>query len=371
LDDCSTPALPFLGSDPAVADTDEDGINDGDEFLGTTTGIDLPTMGANPLRKNIFIEADWVQHPGNPNDYNRPDPSQLDRVQVAFAASPVANHCWGTGVTVLIDYGQSGPFFEGNQVADPTGDGFVNTTSPGVNDEFQAIKTTEFGLNRQGYFHYMLMCNDMGLGGTIAGWSGISEIGGNDFIVSCGAFAFGDDDRIGNTIMHELGHNLGLLHGGFESRNYKPNYNSVMNYRFQFDGVDTDCDAVSDGSTPGITNVLDYSRGLRIELNENALSEAAGVCGDTAIDWNGGGIQGGTVGRNINGPAGFTAICGEGGPSMQCPAFPGSCDDCVCDVLLEDNNDWSSIIFTGLTEADFAPPEIAICDTPRPASRKR
>jgi hypothetical protein len=30
---------------------------------------------------------------------------------------------------------------------------------------------------------------------------------------------------------------------------------------------------------------LDYSRGVRAALNENALNEAAGMCGAPAIDW--------------------------------------------------------------------------------------
>jgi hypothetical protein len=33
-------------------------------------------------------------------------------------------------------------------------------------------------------------------------------------------------------LMHEVGHSLGLLHGGNENINYKPNYPSVMNYRY-------------------------------------------------------------------------------------------------------------------------------------------
>ena len=41
--------------------------------------------------------------------------------------------------------------------------------------------------------------------------------------------------------MHELGHNLGLHHGGSVDTNYKPNYNSIMNYRYQFPGVDNNC----------------------------------------------------------------------------------------------------------------------------------
>lgn len=46
------------------------------------------------------------------------------------------------------------------------------------------------------------------------------------------------DEWTRNTIMHEVGHNLGLRHGGFDDCNYKINYNSIMNYKFQFQGID-------------------------------------------------------------------------------------------------------------------------------------
>ncbi len=57
-------------------------------------------------------------------------------------------------------------------------------------------------------------------------------------------------------IMHELGHNLGLRHGGDENVNYKPNYLSIMNYSFQLRGIPN-------------ANRLDYSRSDLPELIEN------------------------------------------------------------------------------------------------------
>ena len=40
-------------------------------------------------------------------------------------------------------------------------------------------------------------------------------------------------DWIAGTFMHELGHNLGLSHGGDQNLNFKINYVSVMNYAYQ------------------------------------------------------------------------------------------------------------------------------------------
>jgi hypothetical protein len=68
--------------------------------------------------------------------------------------------------------------------------------------------------------------------------------------------------------MHEIGHNLGLRHGGFEDSNCKPNYLSVMSYSFQF--------ANYVGTRP-----LDYSRSAIGPLNEAHLNEGPGVGAST------------------------------------------------------------------------------------------
>ena len=41
-----------------------------------------------------------------------------------------------------------------------------------------------------------------------------------------------DSEKVG-TFAHELGHNLGLRHGGSEDINYKSNHLSIMNYFFR------------------------------------------------------------------------------------------------------------------------------------------
>ena len=147
--------------------------------------------------------------------------------------------------------------------------------------------------------------------------------------------------------MHELGHNLGLRHGGFENRNWKPNYNSVMNYNNQFPGIDTDCDGIGNG-------VLDYSRGLNPDLNENALFEADGICG-VPIDWNRNGfIDAGAVSRNVNCPSvTSTTTCGS----------TGSCADSTCDILT-DHDDWANMNFLGQNR--MLHPVHIECDNPAP-----
>jgi X-X-X-Leu-X-X-Gly heptad repeat protein len=106
--------------------------------------------------------------------------------------------------------------------------------------------------------------------GRIRTTSGVSDIGGADSLITLGLWkAAGQTDPVqAGTFMHELGHSLGLTHGGLYydtpgsyvptlEPNCKPNYQSVMSYQFQVDLLD-------DG-------VLDYSEQQLSTLNENGL----------------------------------------------------------------------------------------------------
>lgn len=263
------------GTDPANPDTDDDGISDGDETLGTNGGLDLPAMGTDPLHADLLMEFDWFNDSNDCGAHtHRPTAAAIARVTDAFAASPVTNPDGSTGVQLIADYGQGGPFTGGNLV--PDADGVIAGNV--FNADFLNIKAANFDTNRLGYFRYVLQPHRYD---TSSGSSGYAALPGDDLIVSLQCY--NSTSNVGNTIMHEVGHNLNLRHGGFENKNYKPNYNSVMNYIFQFPGVDTNCDVAGNG-------VLDYSRGVLASLNENALIEANGVCGGVALDWNGNSI---------------------------------------------------------------------------------
>ena len=75
------------------------------------------------------------------------------------------------------------------------------------------------------------------------------------------------------TLMHELGHSLGLAHGGRDDVNNAPNYLSVMNYTFQ-GGIPL----VAGGSR------LDYSTQALATLNEGALNENGGIGGSALLN---------------------------------------------------------------------------------------
>ncbi|MGA8090545.1 MAG: MBG domain-containing protein [Terracidiphilus sp.] len=91
--------------------------------------------------------------------------------------------------------------------------------------------------------------------GTVTSISGYSDLGGADSAVTLGLWETSltqDMSKkatvLAGTLFHELGHTIGLSHGGlyydtagsyvptFEA-NCKPNYQSIMNYLFQLDGV--------------------------------------------------------------------------------------------------------------------------------------
>ena len=145
--------------------------------------------------------------------------------------------------------------------------------------------------------------------------------------------------------MHELGHNLNLRHGGNTNCNYKPNYNSVMNYLYQFPGVDTNC-------TPPGNGVIDYSIGDRLALNENDLDETVGTCGAPAWDWNGDTIIDSSVVFDINAADDLQAI---------------TCGGTL--TTLQDYDDWAHILLGGIGDADgraVTPTEVVDCDNPAP-----
>jgi hypothetical protein len=99
--------------------------------------------------------------------------------------------------------------------------------------------------------------------------SGVAYDGGS-FVVSLGVGwgAFQIEEEAG-TFMHELGHTLGLAHGGDVPTNHKPNYFSTMSYTWQ---------------TPKLAYqeswMLDYSSGTAVSpIVENSIDETAGLGG--------------------------------------------------------------------------------------------
>ncbi|WNG61726.1 DUF11 domain-containing protein [Archangium gephyra] len=76
------------------------------------------------------------------------------------------------------------------------------------------------------------------------------------------ALECGINELAAGTYMHELGHTLGLRHGGSDDTNCKPNYVSVMNYFFQARDVHA-------------SRKLNYSESVLESIDENNLVETS------------------------------------------------------------------------------------------------
>jgi hypothetical protein len=278
----------------AIADFDSDGDGLIDSVDGKTytapsgNTIDLKALGTGVGRKDVLIEADWIQA-ATPNN------TIWATIQQSFAAAPVMNPNGSAGITMIIDHGQGGALSDGGDVlADHQTMDFGASTAQGYANFFD-YKNTNFDADRLEVFHYVVF-------GRVRpnGSSGRGELPGNDFMVTFSTFSQWSQAiaQVG-TFIHEFGHNLGLSHGDLRTTpsewndTQKPNFPSTMSYRYQFPGVSINCDFVSDG-------IHTYSQGTFAQLREATASEAVGICDNAPLDFNGDGDTT-DVGRDFNG----------------------------------------------------------------------
>lgn len=273
------------GTDPWSNDTDGDGLDDFAEVRGSNW-VDLPAMGADPLRKDIFVEMDYVPYDSwngraGTQSYAVPEPPQaaIDEVVAAFAQAPNPDGSSDISLHLMVD--DEIPWASARTVCGDTSDW------AGTWQEFEEIKDAFFEPNRRPFVHYALFtgnfCNNQGLAAN----SGVARgIPGMDFLVTMGSkfdstWAAGYANRyIAGTLMHELGHALGLGHAGVDAfgvhrngPNDMPHYLSVMNYTYQRRGV-----------AVGGSLQVDYSRFQVDGIDEANLSEEEGLTSSEVSD---------------------------------------------------------------------------------------
>lgn len=233
-------------------DTDGDGLLDSWETSGYDHDgdgeVDVPIhkRGADPNRKDIFIAYAWMEASESEAVSHQPSKAVLKSVIKAFKQAPVSNPDGSTGITLHFKNLGSVPH-----------DADLNP----VWDEFDAIMNPLVSEAERRIYHRMIAGHGYGGGGS----SGLSRgIPASDFIETLGLFPSnpGTPTQRAGTIMHELGHNLGLRHGGVDHENYKPNHLSVMSYHNQLDWL-----LNKDGAK------LDYERFDLHDLDETALNE--------------------------------------------------------------------------------------------------
>ncbi|GAB3689473.1 hypothetical protein GCM10028857_24860 [Salinarchaeum chitinilyticum] len=198
-------------TDPADADTDADGLEDGEEVAtyGTdptdddTDGdglLDGPEVhqtqlypGADPLRTDVYVEVDVMQGTSLP---------YTDRSEIVdrFANAPISNPDGSTGISLHFEHSDVVPA--------------ESTTS--WEGSYQNYRAAYKDYGGEGY-HYLLIVEDAYSSGTNV--AGVAS--SPDMMVQYFAY----EDYTGSTVMHELGHSLGL---------YSSTFNGVDSYRYDY-----------------------------------------------------------------------------------------------------------------------------------------
>jgi hypothetical protein len=266
------------GSISDATDTDGDGLWDSWELFGkyqwvqgSLEFVPLPTWGANPRHKDIFIEVDFRRLNSQENQMGLAahmspavarqmaaiyaDQATTDPSVRAAHALDVGNPDGEPGISLHLDtgvapqiaadatiYGDWGGYTAVDAI--PDGLGGYRPLTP---EEARVGNLLE---SRRGLFHYVF-------GYTSGG--GACRVG-----IACGF----DMAEAGNSA-HEFGHTLYLNHNGPEGThepNCKPNYPSLMNYAY----YDKHFNTFSDG------------RGF-LTLNNHALVESGVVANQPAV----------------------------------------------------------------------------------------
>jgi hypothetical protein len=234
-------------------DTDGDGLLN----VWETTGIDFnddgiidfrpSTLGANPNKKDLFYEVDSMVGLA-------PEQAAYDIIISRFKNAPVTNPDGSTGINLVF-------IVDDSNIPTQKTDGSGESVT-GMGSAFDVIKNQFYGsaadraapnaknllAARELAVRYYLMASDTGNNG---GFAGINSIYGQ---TNVGAIApvLRVPKIYADITMHEIGHNLGLLHGGNTDTNNQPNYFSIMNYLYAYETNQT--------NTGKIPNHPDYSR---------------------------------------------------------------------------------------------------------------
>lgn len=274
-------------------DSDGDGLPDDWEINGVDVNhdgiidLDLASMGADPNVPDIFIEADWMEYEGD--DFNflwiHEKRNQKNTAPTALALRKVYDQFNSHGIKVHID---AGPNSIMNYDTGETWGALSGASALPYQETFHLgsyyenwnqLAIDNFTRARWTTFRYCLFANQYDAGDGNRS-SGIAEnIPGQFFIVASDCIGGSNHDTaLAGTIMHELGHTLGLSHGGVHTDNvngeivnnhdnYKPNHLSIMNYSYQFSGLRT---VLGDY----IANYQDFELP---EIDENHVNESRGI----------------------------------------------------------------------------------------------
>jgi hypothetical protein len=282
----------LLAISPAAPDSDGDGISDGREVLGEANGqfpeLELPTWGAHPQVKDLFVEVDWNECPvSNPGCGGNINFYRFTSAEV----SPVVQAFWGptsgtlqpasdSRVAVHMDIGVANPDPAGSASLTQWGNWFGAGRVQGGAPDCSTLNA-----GRTNIFH-------------LAQVTGYGSAGEGHWCARV--------PRDGKVTAHELGHNMFIgSHGGMRgagASSYKAVWPSIMNYSYQwhpgvnyfslasFRGVNFNPTSVSESDWKANAPHADPSLLTNLGFN---------VSGNV-VDWNHDGVLGGTVKAAVN-----------------------------------------------------------------------
>jgi hypothetical protein len=229
---------------------------------------DLTLQGADYQKKDIYVEVDYMEG-------HRFNAVGRDNVVEAFRNCPRALKNGPIALHAEIDDSDKIPHSETIKWSD-----FKNLKDQSFGTKAQRTGyNSKFAMLSKKYtYHYCLFVHNYqewdGKTWATTTSGGLGEYKGDDFMISLGSWTngVGTADEQACTFMHELGHNLGLDHGGGDDINFKPNYMSIMNYLFLQEDF-------SLRNRP-----LTFSSKKMPDLNEANLDELAGL-GGANWDW--------------------------------------------------------------------------------------
>lgn len=368
-----------------VTDSDNDGIPDSAKVAGGTyAGQDLYAMGARKGQRDLFIHVDYMN---SPDAGVKPLAGALGKIVQAFQKRNIAVHFdVGNLFSTSADaskHNLSGDVSHQRSHVTCTELVVSSKLTPGCTSAY-AIKSANFEIRRKPVFRYLLMANSQAPSGAGAA-SGSAEFLGDDFLVTLGGWGLeANSTRLMNyqasTIMHELGHTLGLRHGGNEDATNKPNYYSVMNYFYQMTGLpNPQGQGVSqryyywltnyqnqsafgysksnpfpesqlDDGPQSLTFKIDYSDGSSQPLNEDALLESQligrGSASGYFADWSGDGM---------NDPAPLKKDLNNSGTNS----------------ILNDYNDWANLVLNSRRNVNANNSGVGMAGSYKPATNVR
>jgi hypothetical protein len=293
-----------LPVDAETLDSDGDNLPDSLE-QGGYAGVGLPTLKTDPYRRDILVQLD-VMAAGTatvPGLQHPPGPPTFDAARAMFDNAPILNPNGPPGINLILDT-HTIPYVAEVcfNIGAPSWCNDAITANTAIK-KFSDLKTANFvNASRDKIFHYAIWGEKQTFGP-----SGQSDWA-DDFLISFDDWATGFHTVRSQAegFVHELGHDLGLTHGGGDNDDeHVAAHWSVMSYswdkrtgrsnQWRLDHATcgpvyyrtTGANESSTGALPlSIGVAMDYSSGMGKKLLPPPSNTAPAVktCGKS-IDW--------------------------------------------------------------------------------------